>query len=188
MELKNVKVESVKDYVESLLKSLSNFCSKCPIQTNISYVQDLNKVFIKVISNVEENCETITIEINPLDDKKNVIRNVKTKLLKKYPIIYDRVKKTPTPEQLEKMIEVEGMSVKDALNTISEKDEVLYTIQRVHNLYNELDVYDEKNKQHKKFKSKIPVCLLLKKFDSGMHIIYEDIAESLVFLYDIEKK
>ena len=74
MNIKNVEYTNYNSYLESLVKSLSNFCSKCPLKPTIQVVKDLGKIYVRYD---EEDIE-ITVDVKK--DKKKIIRDLRKKL------------------------------------------------------------------------------------------------------------
>lgn len=180
-KLTNIGIISIQDYVDDFLKTLSNFCSKCPLQTSINYVKELNKVFIKY------NEETITIDIDINENKKTVIKNIKNILQKDYPIIYNIKDVIPSADEIESLI-ASGIPLSEALDKTKTTHDPLYRVMRIHHKYNEIDLFNIKTKEMFKYKSKIPVIAILNKLDCGVHVGIDEISSSISLMYKIEKK
>ena len=61
MNIKNVEYANYNSYLEGLVKSLSNFCSKCPLKPTIQVVKDLGKIYIHYNEeDIEITVDTVT--------------------------------------------------------------------------------------------------------------------------------
>lgn len=106
--LNNVEFKNSDSYLKDLLKSLSNFCSKSPLSPTIKVFSDLGKIYIYY----DDTYFDFDIDINK--NKKEVIKYVKQKLEKNYPIIYIKENKLPSADEVEKMID-NGKTIQEAL-------------------------------------------------------------------------
>lgn len=177
MKMKNLKIESAKEYIDDFLPTLSNFCSKAPLTIEIKYVKDLNKVFLKYDDN------TLEVNIDITKNKKEVIKEIKEELQKDYPYIYEKKVVVPNAEEVESLVD-KGVSISDALNQTTVDLEPKYQIIRVHHKYNEVDLLELKTNLIYKFKSKIPIVKLLEMAK------YKDdsILDNLTVLYRIDNR
>lgn len=154
MNIKNVEYTNYNSYLESLVKSLSNFCSKCPLKPTIQVVKDLGKIYIRC------NEEDIEITVDVKKDKKKIIGDLKKKLEKNYPIIYEKITQVPNADEVRKILN-QGKTLEEALNTTQTIYKKVYKIMRVHDSYNELDLFSIDDNCMYKFKCKIPLIALL---------------------------
>lgn len=173
----NVKKIYATDYSNDLLKSLSNFCSKSPINVEINYVKDMNKIYLNY-----EN-KTYTIDIDPLINKKLVIGNVKKELEKYYPYLYEMEKTIPSSEEIETLMK-QGLTLKEALSNVYEDEVPKFKIIRKHDKFNEIDVLNLKDKCLYKYKTRIPVSVLIERSK------YKDcsLLNDIQLMYKLEKK
>lgn len=173
----NVKNISTEDYSNDLLKSLSNFCSKTPLNVSIHYAKDINKIYVYYEDDV------ITIDINPLVDKKIVIGKIKKQLEKYYPYLYKKEKIIPSYNDIEHLIN-NGLTLKEALSKTEETEIAKFKIIRKHDKFNELDVIDLEDNQMYKYKSKIPVAVIIERSK------YKDttLLDEIQLMYKLEKK
>ena len=154
MNIKNVEYTNYNSYLESLVKSLSNFCSKCPLKPTIQVVKDLGKIYVRY----DEDGKEITVDVKK--DKKKIIGDLRKKLEKHYPIIYEKTSQVPNADEVRKILN-QGKSLEEALNTTQTVYKKVYKIMRVHDLYNELDLFSIEDDCMYKFKCKIPLIALL---------------------------
>lgn len=154
MNIKNVEYANYNSYLESLVKSLSNFCNKCPLKPTVQVVKDLGKIYIHYDN------EEIEISVDVKKDKKKIIGDLKKKLEKHYPIIYEKSTQVPNANEVRKMLN-EGKSLEEALNETQIVYKKVYKIMRVHDSYNELDLLSIDDDYMYKFKCKIPLIALL---------------------------
>ena len=154
MNIKNVEYANYNSYLEGLVKSLSNFCSKCPLKPTIQVVKDLGKIY------VHYNEEDIEITVDVKKDKKKIIGDLKKKLEKNYPIIYEKTTQVPNADEVRKILN-QGKTLEEALNTTQIVYKKVYKIMRVHDSYNELDLLSIDDGCMYKFKCKIPLIALL---------------------------
>lgn len=152
--IKNVEYTNYNSYLESLVKSLSNFCSKCPLKPKIQVVKNLGKIYIHY------NEEDIEINVDVKKDKKKIIGDLKKKLEKHYPIIYEKTTQVPTADEVRKILN-QGKSLEEALNTTQTVYKKMYRVERCHDKYNELDLYSIDDDCMYKFKCKIPLIALI---------------------------
>jgi hypothetical protein len=178
MNLKNVEYTSYDDYMNGLIKSLSNFCNKSPLKAKINVVKELGLIYVRYNNKELE----ITIDVN--EDKKKVIGDLKKELEKDYPIIYRKINCIPNANEIRKMLN-QGKTLEDALNCTKTKFEPLYKIERVHDKYNEIDVISLSDRDMYKFKCKIPVIVIL---EDIKHLGKEsDALDNISLLYKINK-
>lgn len=162
-------IKSSKEYVDDFLPTLSNFCSKCPLQPTVDYIQSEGMIYITPsIGN------QITVVINPTVDKHDVIRDIKNEMYKNYPIISNVEETNLSSDEIEKLID-DGMSVKDALEKKQCKIVDMYKVIRVHHRYNELDCEEISTNKLCKLKSKIPLTMLLNKLYAKDKDVYSNI-------------
>ena len=110
MNIKNVEYANYNSYLESLVKSLSNFCNKCPLKPTVQVVKDLGKIYIHYDN------EEIEISVDVKKDKKKIISDLKKKLEKHYPIIYEKTTQVPNADEVRKILN-QGKSLEEAVNT-----------------------------------------------------------------------
>ena len=154
MNLKNVEYASYDGYVESLVKSLSNFCNKCPLKPTVKVVKQIGKIYVYY------NDEELEIDVDVNVDKKKVIGELKKELEKEYPIIYKKTNCVPNADEVRKMLN-KGKTLEEALNATQVSFEPLYKIERVHDKYNEIDAVSLTDGEMYKFKCAIPVIAIL---------------------------
>lgn len=179
--LSNVQITSLSEYAQSFLHTLSNFCAKCPLQPKVNYIEEMGKVYISWGEN-----KSFEFTLNPMDDKKDVIKELKFMLQKDYPILYEKHTTTLPAEEIEKLVDG-GMSLSDALNKTVTQYSPKYRIMRVHHQYNELDLFDLTSRMMYKFRSKLPVTAILEdiKYNPKDN---EEVMNNLVLLYRMEKR
>lgn len=169
--MKNINViKSSKEYIDDFLPTLSNFCSKCPLQPTVDYVQNEGLIYI-----TPSLGNQITVVVNPTVDKHDVIRDVKNEMYKNYPIISCVEENSLSSEEIEKLID-EGMSVKEALEKKTYNTIDMYKVVRVHHRYNELDCEEIATKKMCKLKSKIPLTMLLNKLYANDKDVFSNIS------------
>ncbi len=154
MNIKNVEYANYNSYLESLVKSLSNFCNKCPLKPTVQVVKDLGKIYIHYDN------EEIEISVDVKKDKKKIIGDLKKKLEKHYPIIYEKLTQVPNANEVRKMLN-EGKSLEEALNETQIVYKKMYIVERCHDKYNEIDLYSINDNCMYKFKCKIPLIALI---------------------------
>lgn len=174
MNVKNVEYTSYDSYLNSLVKSLSNFCSKCPLKPTIKVVKPLGKIYI------EYRDTDIELTVDVTENKKNVIGELKRKLEVHYPLIYKKTSKVPNADEVRKILS-QGKSLEEALNSTQTVYEPMYKIERVHDSYNELDLISLKDGDMYKFKCKIPLVAILE--DLKYNGKESDVISNLTFLY-----
>lgn len=154
MNYKNVENVSYTDYIDGLVKSLSNFCNKCPLKPTIRIVKELGIIYIYYKD------KEIQINVDVNENKKKVIGDLKKKLEKEYPIIYKKITSVPNADEVRKILN-QGKTLEEALNCTKVKYEPLYKIERIHDKYNELDLVSITDGEMYKFKCRIPVMAIL---------------------------
>ena len=152
--MKNVEYTSYTNYMDGLVKSLSNFCTKCPLKPTIKVVKELGIIYINY------NNEELELSINVNDDKKKVIGDLKKELEKDYPIIYKKNTSIPNADEVRKILN-QGKTLEEALNSTQTTFEPLYRIERVHDKYNEMDLFSLSDGNMYKFKCRIPLMAVL---------------------------
>ena len=177
--LKNVKYTSYDDYLKSFVKSLSNFCDKCPLKPTVKVVKPLGIVY------VYNGDEEIEIKVNVNEDKKSTIGWLKSKLEKKYPIVYQKIESVPTAEEVREILS-KGKTLEEALNTTSVVYKPLYKVERVHDKYNELDLFSLEDGNIYKFKCKIPVMAILE--DLKYNDKESDVLSNVSLMYKINSE
>ena len=179
--LKNVQITNSNNYAQSFLHTLSNFCSKCPLQPKINYVEDMGRVYV-----TWGEGKSFDFVIDPMNDKKDVIKELKTLLQKDYPILYEKKITTLPAEEIEKLVD-NGVSLSDALGRTVTEYIPKYRVVRVHHQYNELDLFDLTSRMMYKFHSKLPVTAILEdiKYNPKDN---EEVFNSLTLLYRMDKK
>lgn len=153
MNYKNVEYTDCKTYIDDLVKSLSNFCNKSPLKPMLKVVRDMALIYVYY------NDKELEIKINVNNDKKKVIGNLKKKLEKEYPVIYEKLTTMPSADDVRKRLN-EGLSLEEALNSTTTY-KPLYRIERIHDKYNEIDCLCLENGELCKFKCRIPVVMIL---------------------------
>lgn len=154
MNLKNVEYTSYNHYVESLIKSLSNFCNKSPLKPTIKVVRELGLIYVYYKDN------EIKIEVDVNKNKKKVIGDLKKKIEVDYPIIYKKTLKIPNADEVKQLLN-KGETLEEALNSTQTIYEPVYKIERIHDKYNEFDLISIKDNCMYKFKCKIPLIAIL---------------------------
>jgi len=129
------KIETTESYNASLLKSLSNFCEKCPLIINPKIQGD-------TIILEKDNGESFTFKIDYSLEKKKIIFGIREVLEPLYPILYDIEEKSYTTKELEELADKEGVSITEVLNRKKIIKTPRYKIIRIINFYNELNVVD----------------------------------------------
>ncbi len=178
--MNNVQYTNYESYLDSLIKSLSNFCDKSPLKPTIKVVKELGMVYVYYGDDME-----LEIKIETNKDKKLIIGEVKKILEKEYPIIYKKTNKIPNADEVRKILN-EGKSLEEALNSTQVDYEPLYKIERVHDKYNEVDLLSLKDGDMYKFKCKIPVIAILE--DLKYNKEDSDVMENLNLLYKINSE
>lgn len=178
MSLKNVKVVTDNVYSKKFLSSLSNFCTKCPLQPKITYIPSIEKVIVKTSNN------EIEVILDPSKDKKVAISEIKEILIQDYPIIYNVEKVNLSTREIDELI-IEGKPLDDAL--LSKKDviEKYGRLERIHNKFNELDIYNFNTNKIEKYKGKIPLVFLIDKIEKNE---WEDFWNSVYFVSTISNQ
>lgn len=157
MNYNNIQTVDTEEYVQNFLRTLSNFCSKCPLQPRIQYIENLCKVYLEWGKKEEQS---ISFELDPLQDKKDVIKEIKSKLQESYPIIYKTKVTIPSAEEIEELIKGR-MSLSEALEHSKTEYIPKYKIMRVHHNYNEFDCFDVDSRAMYKFRVKLPITAIL---------------------------
>ena len=178
MNLKNVEYTSYNNYIDGLVKSLSNFCNKSPLKPTIRVVKELGKIYVYY------NDQEIEINVDVNVDKKKVIGDLKKEIEEDYPIIYKKTSKVADANQVRKLLN-QGKTLEEALNNTQITFEPLYKIQRVHDKYNEIDLISLNNGELYKFKCKIPVMAILE--DLKYNGKESDVINNINLLYKINK-
>lgn len=176
MSVKNVEYTDYNLYMDDLIKSLSNFCNKCPLKPTINVVKALGIIYIYY-----KNKE-IKINININENKKKVIGDLKKTLEKDYPIIYKKTLKIPNADEVKKFLN-QGKNLEEALNSTQTVYEPVYKIERIHDKYNEFDLISIKDGGMYKFKCKIPLMAILE--DLKYNGKDSDAISNLMCLYKI---
>lgn len=171
-----IKTVHNKDYVKNFLKTLNNFCTKCPLDIKVIYVPENTTVYIKY------DDKTINVKIDITKDKKEVIASLKEKLMKNYPFIYVKEEKIHTSDEVEALL-AQGETLENALKPYDLMVKK-YMVIRKHDIYNELDCKDIENDELCKFKCKIPVSIVMKKIKNKDITVIDD----LKFIHCMENK
>lgn len=177
----NVQRTDWKKYSEDFMRTLSNFCMKSPLQPKINYVEEMSKVYLTYGDN-----ECIEFDINPMEDKKDAIKQIKNVLQKDYPVIYTKKTRILPSEEIEKLVEG-GMPLSKALEQTTTDYMPKYRVMRVHHYYNELDCFDLQNKVMYKFHAKLPVTAILEEIKMNGKD-NEGVIDNLSLLYRMDKK
>lgn len=172
----NVNIISTENYVRDFLPTLSNFCSKCPLQPSITYIAELGKIIVKT------NKKELTYIIDTTIPKKSIIRDIKENLVEDYPIIYSFEEKPIDTIEAEKLIE-NGESIADVLSKKKLYKTPKYRVERRLDKYNELDLLDLKTGELSKYKCTIPISILLSNLQEN-----KDVLPYCKFQYKLEKK
>ncbi len=156
----NFTVRDESEARKDFLKSFKNFLSKCPIIfEKVDFQEDT------VYLHLKGDTDPIVARIDIYGDKQAQIKTIKDQLYPYYPIIYIQDYKRLTTEEIS-----EREEAGESLNTLlSEKKSYWrsrYTIIRVHDQYNEIDVRDNKEHETIKFKLKIPALTFIEKVSS----------------------
>lgn len=154
MNISNVNYASYDFYLNDLIKSLSNFCNKCPLKPNINVVKPLGKIYVYC------GDEEIELTVDITKNKKVIIGELKKQLEDKYPVIYKKTIQNPSADDIRKSMS-NGKTLEEALNESKITYEPLYKIIRVHDKYNEIDVCSLVDNGMYKFKCKIPIMGIL---------------------------
>lgn len=179
MNLANVEHTNYNDYFDSLIKSLSNFCTKCPLKPSIKTVKELGMIYVYYKD------KEIEIKVNVHDDKKKVISNLKKRLENEYPIIYKKTLKIPNADEVKRLLS-KGETLEKALNATQTVYEPVYKIERIHDKYNEFDLISLKDGEMYKFKCKIPSIAIIE--DLRYNGKDSDAISNLVCLYKINSE
>lgn len=178
--LKNVKNIKFSDYADDFLRTLSNFCSKNPLQPRINYVKELGKIYLEYGEG-----KSLSYELNPLKNKKDVIKEIKTKLQQDYPVFYTKKVTTLPANEIEKLVK-DGMPLAEALNIAVKEFYPKYKVIRVHHAYNELDCMDMQTRIMYKFHSELPVTAILEELRHKPKD-NEDVMKNITLLYRMDK-
>lgn len=174
--MKNIKYYNHKDYLKDFLPTLSNFCSKSPLQPSVTISSDNSKIRI-----VPTKGEEIVLDLDQNSlTKKEVINKVKKELEKNYPYIYAEEEYYDT-EEIENMVD-SGVSLSEALEKNNKRIVKVLKVIRVHHKYNELDCLNLKTQKMEKYKCKIPVTNILQDTEKELPSF-----DKLKFLYSLEK-
>ena len=178
MNMKNVEYANCKDYLDDLVKSLSNFCNKSPLKPQIKVVRDMNLIYLYY------NDEELEIKVNINQNKKEVIGKIKKILEDEYPIIYKKSNCVPNANDVRKLLN-EGKTLEEALNSTKVNYEPLYKVIRCHDRYNEIDMLSLTDGELYKFKCKIPLIAILE--DIKYLGKDSDVLNQISLLYKINK-
>ena len=154
MNLKNIEFINSKNYIDDLVKSLSNFCNKSPLKPVLKVIKDMNLIYVCY------NNKELEIKININQNKKDVIGKIKKELEKEYPIIYKKTNCVPNVNDIRKLLN-SGKTLEEALNDTKIEYEPLFKVIRCHDKYNELDVINLSDGEMYKFKCRIPLVSIL---------------------------
>lgn len=176
MRMNNVEYANYDDYLESLVKSLSNFCDKSPLKPTLSVVKDLGVIYLHYKD------EELEVKVNVNQNKKDVIGSIKEMLEEEYPIIYKKTSKVPNANEVRKILN-EGKTLEEALNSTQTDYEPLYKVERIHDKYNEIDALSLTDGFMYKFKCKIPSIAILE--DLKYRGKESDALENINLLYRI---
>lgn len=174
--MKNIKYFNHKDFLKDFLPTLSNFCSKSPLQPSVIISSDNSKIRIVPIKGEEI---VLDLDNNSLT-KKEIINKVKKELEKDYPYIFAEEEYYDT-EEIENMVD-SGISLSEALEKNNKRIVKVLKVIRVHHKYNELDCLNLKTQQMEKYKCKIPVTNILQDAEKELPSF-----DKLKFLYSLEK-
>lgn len=174
----NIQNIDLDAYAKDFLRTLSNFCSKCPLQPCIRYVDSLGKVYIEWGTD-----ESLSFELDPLKEKKDTIKDIKMKLQESYPVLYTKKVTMLSAKEIEKMVD-NGMPLSEALEQSNTEYIPKYKIMRVHHSYNEFDCLDMNTKQLYKFRTKLPVTAILEELRKNPKD-NESLLDNFVLLYRI---
>lgn len=174
---------SLQDYLNDFIPSLENFCSKSPLQPNVSVITETGKI---TLSSTYMK-DSISFTVDPMVDKKKQIKDVKMQIEKLYPIIFDHKKFPLSAEEIEDVVS-SGAPIKEALSLRKDVYLPRYKILRVHNKYNEIDAFDFKTKKTIKFKVRIPLVPFMSKiFTLNRESMSDQFRQDVKFLYAIKK-
>lgn len=178
------EIVKLNDYLQDFIPSLENFCSKSPLQLVVRVIPETGEVFL---TSIYDKTIEYTFKIDPLKEKKSQIKEIKTHFEKMYPIIFDYKRLSLSKEKQEELIE-SGKPVREVLDMREDVFLPRYKILRVHNKYNEIDVFDFKTKKMVKFKILIPLISFLSyvfsiKDKMDMYTIFK---EKTKFMYIIK--
>ena len=179
MKIKNITYSDYDNYLNGLIKSLSNFCNKCPLKPTIKVVKELGKIYVSYKDN------DIEILINVNENKKLVISDLKKMIEKEYPIIYKKTLRVPDADEVKRIL-AQGKSLEEALNSTQVVYDAVYRIERVHDKYNEMDLLSLNDGEIYKFKCKIPLIAVLE--DLKYNGKDSDAIDHLNFLYKINSE
>lgn len=162
------------NFKENFNRSFNSFCEKAPLILNYKIVGD--QVIIQDESGLMR--DEYIYQLEYLKDKKANIADIKDYLMQYYPVFYDFVKEEYTAEEIKQMIDSEGISYREAMELQKKRMVKRYTIIRVINSHNELNVIDHKDKgKTKYFRLKYPVIKL-------MEVLFNNVSEA----YDLFKE
>lgn len=156
----NFSVKNETEARKDFLKSFKNFLSKCPIiLEKVDFEEDTVYIFMKSVEN------PLVFKIDIFGDKQAQIKKIKDTLYPYYPIIYVKDYQRLSAEEIERREEA-GESLNNLLEEKKSYWRSRYTIVRVHDQYNEIDVRDNKERETIKFKLKIPAMTFIEKVSS----------------------
>ena len=179
-----VEMISLKEQLDDFVSSLENFCSKSPLQLTVTVIEETGDI---TLSSIYDSSFKYQFTFEPFLDKKSQIKDVKTAVEKRYPVVFD-FKRFPLEKQEQEQLIAAGNSVRDVLDMRKDVYLPRYKILRVHNKYNELDAFDFKTKKMVKFKITIPLISFLNKiFDMSKEQLSEFFKEKTKFMYVIKK-
>jgi len=163
MLIDNIKELDLNSFNQSLLKSLTNFCNKSPLNLKITIVDRL------IILSGEQLPSPISYTINYQISKKENISNIRELLEIYYPIIPELKENILTEEEVRVLAEsyiTQGMSTTGALDkAVSKRIQKTvvnrYKVIRRLDFDNEINVYDLLENKKKVFSLKTPVTYFI---------------------------
>lgn len=161
--LKDKKVVGAESYREAFERKFTNFCEKNIL--NLEFTLFPDHVEIEDFSGLMT--KKISYEFDFSKDVRKAIYEIGRELKKFYPRFYDRQEKVYTNDDLKELLKKYRPEEIDLLEP--EYVEVLaYTIFRVNNLHNEINVIDHNDGNRKKaYRFSIPVIEFI-------HTLYDD--------------
>lgn len=184
-----VESVSMESFLEDFNPTFENFVRKCPLNPTVTLVKDTGHLTIKGAKNINSEPFEFTFVLDPTKNKKDQIKQIKLKLEKHYPIIFETKYVRLSDAEIEDQVS-QGVPIKVALNERKELYYTRYIIKRVHHQYNELDVFDIKTRRLVKYKFfKKPVGVYLKElFNDPMNVSKEFFNDEVArFAYCIDK-
>lgn len=168
--LRDKKVVGAESYIEIFDRKFSNFCEKNIL--NLEFTIYPTYVEIEDFSGLMT--EVLTFELNFNQDVRKFIHEIADELKKFYPKMYENTKKVLTNEELKDLLRTHSPDEIDLLESEYVK-ELVYTVYRVNNTHNEINVIDHRdNDTRKAYKfTSIPVIEFINTLYDDSEVAYK---------------